>query len=340
MRSGINKIIVTVEDRLVRDIEMGSKNLILDPTFDIYRNTKITAKVVSVPDNISTTVLYEEYVGHPYPTRVNDTGKRHPIDFTPKMAVNEGPPQVEPGDVIYFHYLSLSKGNYLGRDDDGKEIYMIGYEQIFCRVRKGELTMLNGFIAVSAVWDEGYEQVEFPEISVTGDLTGNTRSLKVKQSEGGIIYDVNEAPLYRTGVVKHRGVAPDGKDYKVAAGDRIIYSDFSEFKNTLEGEEYYIMKLWDVVAVYAGNTMVPMLSYVLLDVTPPKKSFLIIPDKYKRDPDEGRVLAKGSAVDDLEIGDHVKFSLHNKMYVDIEGLRGTFLKENEIFAKKERTTVA
>lgn len=336
IKSGINKVLVKVNDRLVREIEMGAKNLILDPSYDVYRNTKITAKVVSVPETIASTVLYEEYVGFPYPTRVDDTGKRHPIDFTPKMAVNEGPPLVEPGDTIYFHYLSLSKNNYLCQSDDGLDVYMIGYEQIFCRVRKGIIKMLNGFIAVTPFWDDGYEDVEFPAVSVTGDLTGETRKLRVKQSKGGIIYDINETPLFRTGTLEMKSDAPDKKDYIVDVGDRIIYTDFSEFKNTIEGKEYYIMKLWSIVAVYKRNSMVPMMDYVLIDVTPAKKSFLIIPEKYKRAPDEGVVLSKGSEVEELEVGDTVKFSLHNKMFIDIDGLKGTFVREKEVFAKKSK----
>ena len=40
MKSGKNKILVKVNDRLVREIEMGARKLILDPTYDIYKNTK------------------------------------------------------------------------------------------------------------------------------------------------------------------------------------------------------------------------------------------------------------------------------------------------------------
>lgn len=340
MESGINQVIVAVDDRLVRSIALGAKTLEMDPTYDIYRNTKIKATILSVPERISSTVLYEKFVGFPYPTRVGPTGRRHPINFVPQMAIAFKVIDIKKGDTIYFHYLSLSASNYLGRSKDGLELYKIGYEQLFCRVRGGKITMLNGFVAVSSFWDESYEDVYFPEMSVTGELTGKKRKLRIKQSKGGIIYDINEKPLYRSGVVEHRGLAPDEKFYAVAGGHRIIYSDFSEFKNVIEGTEYYMMKLWNIVAVYKNRSIEPMIDYVLIDVTPAKKSFLIIPQKYKKDPDEGRILAIGSEVKNLVVGDDVKFNLHNKMFIDIDGLKGTFMRSSEVFAKKKRTNVA
>ena len=115
--------------------------------------------------------------------------------------------------------------------------------------------MLNGYIAVEPAHDEGYEQVSVPEVTVYGNRTGQDRIMRVKQSGSGIIYDIDEKPIFRHGILRHRGIPNDGQEYNVGAGDKIIYTDFSEFKNTIEGKEYYIMKLWDILGVYKRVTV-------------------------------------------------------------------------------------
>jgi len=334
MKAGINWVLVKVDGRLKEDISMGSQKLYLDPTYDIYRHTKITAEVIAVPERLAGTVLYEKSIGHPQPARNDpETGRRYPIKFQPEMATSaDVTPEIRKGDIVYFHYLSLSKDHFMGKDGD-MEIYKVGYQQLFCRVRDGVIYMLNGIIAVEAAWDESYEDVEFPDISITGHKTGSMRKLKVKQTGDGIIYDIDEKPVYRHGTVAHRGKAPDGVDYPYTTGDKVIYTDFSEFKNTIEGTEYYIMKLWDVIAVYDGGTIMPINEYVIIDAVALKPSILIIPEKYKKESDEGVVVAVGPQVNEVEVGNTVKYNLANIMYIDMDGFKGAFLLQRQIYMK-------
>jgi co-chaperonin GroES (HSP10) len=326
-KAGINWVVVKVDERLQTTIKGESLELVLDPTYEVQKNTKIKAEVVMVPSKVGASVLYEDHQGYPLPARRTDEGRRYPNRNLSRMVTVKDPtPEIAEGDTIYFHYLSLIDNNYIGKED-GMELYRVAYDQVFCRVRNGEITMLNGFVAVTAKWDETYEDISFE------DEMGIRQDLRVKQTKTGIIYDINEEQVFRHGKLEHRGSSPDGKDYNVFPGDKIIYTDFSEFKNKIEDVEYYIMKLWDIVAVYRKNTMEPMADYVFIDVTPVGSSGLIIPDKYQRPADEGKVLAVGTEVKEIKKDREVRFDVSRKMDVELEGTnkKGTFIREPFIF---------
>jgi co-chaperonin GroES (HSP10) len=303
--SVVHEVIVKVDQRLVDEIKTGKTTLFKDPSYDVYKNTKICAEVVAVPVKLKGTVLYEEDPGFPQPQgRKDRMGNYTQTTHQRSFKTLEGTDiRVRVGDKIYFHYLTLTDQNYLGKDPDGMELYKCGYEQIFCYVRDEEvvqdrdhktifttLTMLNGWVAVKPYFDESYEPVEIPELDLMGNDTGKTRTLRVKQSESGIIYDMNEKPMYRHGEIWSLTMpSPDGKDYGLAAGDKIVYNHNMEFKNTIEGEDYYIMKLWNIVGKYVDNSLVPVGDRVLIDTLQLKESRIIIPDHLKPKPHDATI---------------------------------------------------
>jgi co-chaperonin GroES (HSP10) len=337
MKATVHDVIVRVESRLVEEINMGKTKLYFDPTYDMNRNTKIKGEVVSVPHKLKGTVLYSETEGFPpYHGKKDAEGKYYPTPHQRSYITMEGMPiEIKQGDIAYFHYLTLSDHNYLGKDEEGWELYKCAYDQLFGYVRDKKFHLVNGWIAVSPLKDETYQEIEIDELNAFNQKTG-TRKLDVKMTDSGIIYDTNNKPVFRHGVVAMRSNAADGKDYRVAVGDTVIYSDWSEFKNTIEGVEYYMMRLHDVVAAYRDNKIVPIGYYVLMDATEHSNSKLILPEKYKRKPESASVLAIGSFVEELQPADDVRFDEKEAYYVPVENKRLCFIKYQYIWGRMYR----
>lgn len=128
-----------------------------------------------------------------------------------------------------------------------------------------------------------------------------------------------------------RGHAPDNKEYDIGVGDKVIYSDHSEFKNKIEGEEYYLMRLHDVVAVYRDSHIIPIGDYVLMDATEKAQSKLILPDKYKIKPNTASVLEVGSFVDEIRKSQRVQYKESEAYYVQVEKTRLCFIPQQDIY---------
>ena len=348
-KGGPHTVILKVDDRLIREIKTEKLILSKDPTYDIYKNTKIKAEVVAIPDRLVGNVLYEDSPGFPLPMgKFNrKTGEPYATHYRPKFITMEGATiQVSPGDHVYFHYLTLSPHNFLGKDTEGMELYKCRYDQLFCVIIESRsddsertdcpqrIQMLNGYMAIEPYYDDSYEDIEIPDLDMFGRDNGKVRKLKVKQ-KNGIVYDMTEKPLYRHGKISSiTSPSPDGKDYGIGVGDKIVYTHFSEFKNTIEGVEYFIMKIWNTVGVYREGKLIPVGDRVLMDVTPAEqKSKLFLPDKYKVRDDEAIILDIGSHVNEVKKGDKVRFHYSETYFLQLENFRGAFLKENQIIFK-------
>lgn len=332
MKATMHSVIVKVDKRINDEISMGKTKLYLNGEYDLYKNIKICGEVVSSPKKLNGTVLYGKREGFPpYSGKKDKMGNYNPTPHQHEyVTMVDSPIETKSGDTVYFHYLTLSASTYLGRDDEGLELYRCAYDQIFCIVREGEIRMVNGWVAVTPLQDDSYQEVEIDELDIFNRKIG-TRTERVKMNESGIIYDMNDEPIFRHGTLSMRGVAPDHKDYEVAVGDTLIYSDFSEFKNTIEGKEYYLMKLWDVVAVYKGVEILPIGDYVLLDATEAPQTKLILPDKYNRKADTGGVLSVGTGVEDIQPLQTVHFHGSRAFYVPVGEKRLCFITYQNIW---------
>lgn len=335
MRSIIHQVIIKVDSRLVDEISMGKTKLYLEATYDIYKNTKIKGEVVSVPHKLNGTVLYSETEGYPpYHGKKDNEGKYYPTNHqTTFITMESQEVKIKVGDTAYFHYLTLSEHNYLGKADDGGELYKCAYDQLFGYVREKNFHLVNGWIAVLPIQDDSFEEIEIPEVNIFQHQTG-TRKIRVKQS-GGIIYDMNEEAVFRHGKIAMVSPPADNKDYQVAVGDTIIYSDWSEFKNKIEGVEYFMMRLHDVVARYRDGKIEPVGYYCLMDATD-VVSKLIIPDKYKKKADEATIIDVGSFVDEIQPLDGVRFYDKEAYYVPVEDKKLCFIKSQYIWGIQER----
>jgi len=261
-------VMVKIDDEFNRFLgvvtdENGKEHqLLVDSRWRPEHHVKVSAEVIAVPGYLSgkDSPVYEKYPGMPRPRayRGNDEiqkiingiakqyrklpDKQVPYScggYTPKNVTHQGlDVEVLPGDKVYFHYATLlQEENYMYRDADGRMVYKVQYSQLFCRVRDGQIYMLNGNVLVDEFYDEDLENVEVGDHSIRA---------KVKS---GLVVQIGEKPKYLTGVLRYIG-SPVGEQTRktCAPGELIMFRPSSEFKNTIEGHEYYVMKQWDIVA--------------------------------------------------------------------------------------------
>ena len=315
-----HQVIVKAKKTMIDEISHGALKLKYDTSFDPYKNMVICAEVVSGPSRLNSVLLYTEDTG-----MTADTSK-----LDNYITVKEQKIEVRPGDKIYFHYLGLHDNNYLGKDRKGNSIYMIPYDTIFCIVRKKKICMINGYVLVEPFFGKDYQDIAIPEYNSFMKPIG-TRTIKVKMNDDGLVLDIGEKPKYRQGTIKHIG-AHIKNDFKLKAGDKVIFGDGCEFKNTIEGKEYNVMKQWDVLATIKDNKVVPCGMTVMVDPFPvPKASKIILLDTSMLKPqeNEGIVVGVGNLVPpDVELGDKVRFRKDNFFTLKMEEFNCIFMHYN------------
>lgn len=243
---------------LMKDENGNEIRLILNPNFRPTHNSKISARVISVPLHLTgkNSPLYEIGPGYPKPSSyrgathinsiLNNTPKKYRAKtiipyrcglYEPNMQTNKGlKVEVQPNDEVYFHYnMLLNEHNYLFRDTDGFLVYKIPYTSVFCRVRNRKITMLNSFVLVSEAPDEDVVEVEVDGRSIKGKLEDK-------------LLVPGDRPLYLSGILRHigEGIGPDRRDIK--PDTHVMFRPSSEFVNMIEGEAFYVMRQWDIIA--------------------------------------------------------------------------------------------
>lgn len=182
MRAPIHNLVIKVDKELKDEIQMGNQTLFLNGEYDLYRNKKIKAEVVSVPVKLNGVVLYADREGSPpYHGKKDRDGNYYPTPYQHSYTTMLNQPiLVKEGDMVYFHYLTLSDHNFMGKDEEGMLYYLCPYDNLFCYIRDGKISMVNGWIAVSAYLDESYEDVEVDVVDVFQRKIG-TNTLRVKR---------------------------------------------------------------------------------------------------------------------------------------------------------------
>lgn len=258
---------------MIKDDKGNEIKLILNPNFRPTHHSKISARVISSPRRLSgkDNPLYEiypgsprplSYRGHDYIKSVMDDipiryQKNHVVPyqcgmFRPKMQTHaDVQVDIEPGDTVYFHYNTLlNEQNYLYRDmRDGMLVYRVPYGSIYCRVRKQKITMLNAFVLVSEIYDDEVVDIEVDGRTVKGKMHGN------------LVASIGERPKYLSGILRHigEGIGPDRRDIPV--GTHVVFRPSSEFVNMIEGEAFYVMRHWDIVASWIPDSEIDELRH-------------------------------------------------------------------------------
>jgi co-chaperonin GroES (HSP10) len=140
---------------------------------------------------------------------------------------------VQVGDVIYFHYLTTSDennciyGNY----------YKVPYYWIFCVVRSGNILPIGSWTLCETVVEEEFNTVEV-----------NGQKIEAITSASGLVIGLNKKSSTKFARLSHIGRPLIGEDeLKVGQGALVILNKNSNFKNTIEGKEYYTVRQRDIL---------------------------------------------------------------------------------------------
>ena len=144
--------------------------------------------------------------------------------------------------------------------------------------------------------------------------------------ENNVITSIGAKPKYLEGIVKMIGEG-FGTDFRntVHKGDRILYLPSSEFKNNIEGEDVYVMKLWYIIGKYDGKDYRPVGNYVKLKEI--VDDTILISKDTKIRQKTCVVVDKGElCVGDYEIGSTVTINSKSNYFV--------FYRETDIFVRE------
>jgi co-chaperonin GroES (HSP10) len=141
--------------------------------------------------------------------------------------------EVQVGDLIYFHYLTTSDetnciyGNY----------YKVPYYWIFCVVRSGNILPIGSWTLCEQVVEEDFNTV---------DVGGH--KVEAIISASGLVIGINKKPSTKFARLAHIGKPLVGADeLKVSQGSLVFLNKNSNFKNTIEGKEYYTVRQGDIL---------------------------------------------------------------------------------------------
>jgi co-chaperonin GroES (HSP10) len=143
--------------------------------------------------------------------------------------------EVKVGDKIYFHYLTTNNennciyGNY----------YKVPYYWIFCRVVDNRILPVGGWTLCSEIV---LEEEEFQTIEVNG------RKINGTLSKSGLVTSVHKTPSTKYATLKYIGkTIKDFDELGINSGDQVLLANNSNFKNKIEGFDYFTVRQSDIL---------------------------------------------------------------------------------------------
>jgi co-chaperonin GroES (HSP10) len=221
-------IIFKIDSRFEESItSAGGLSLFLDSTYNPNENKRIYGEVIAAPSLLSKDRCLGEFTdGLPYGNRDNVK----PESF----GYNEMENEVQVGDKLYFYYTATEDIMEL---EPG--VFAMLYDQAICVVRGGAIIPVASHILVKPCYGEGVEDI--------GDgIMGKTNSF-------GMVTEINCKPVPRIGRVAYAGKPLKNRGENIKQGDLILFDKYCEFKNEIEGSEYYVMKHENVFAVIGSS---------------------------------------------------------------------------------------
>lgn len=201
-------------------VNLGKEKIKLDVTFEKEKHAQTVGTVVNVCENI---FFSQKSV------------PSHPWDV---------PIEIQPGDTVVFHYLTLKNAKDDGKIDhvDGVQYAFIPYADIFCAVRGGEILPVNGWVFVEPEKDVPNTFLSVPDIAK-----------KDSEITGTILYAGAKAMAYHG---KESQGAWVWEDPDVSVGDKVFFNSTDaiplqyEF-HSITGKKLYRMRRKDILAVLA-----------------------------------------------------------------------------------------
>jgi len=230
-----------------------------------------------------------------------DTSKRYKTDV-----------EISVGDKVYFHHFVVADDMKITSGD--KVYYKLPRYHMYCVVKNLNIIMLDYWVLVSPIMEKEEDIIkEF-----------GTLKLWTKTAPGEINL---------MGKVEH--VSTAGIEQGINKGDTILFKKDSEYKMTIEGNDYYRMELANVVAVIRDNKPFPLRDEIIVRNNSTKEqirpSGLIIPTKPAREQIE-KVEAVGIQDEEEQflVGDEVMFHHHTGSKVEYAGNKYVVLRQLEV----------
>jgi co-chaperonin GroES (HSP10) len=238
-----NALIIKFKNQFKDEDKYGLK---IDTTYNPEHHIRTSAEVVGVPSRFESGTLAHKYPGSPPPRSYSPKSKMTSLYYHKHTFYTAADCEIdiEVGDTIYFHYLAIqyeqfgrASQTYLNRDEEGYEYHQINTDTLMAVLKDGKVVPLLGRV--------------FAKPSQEDDLDKHGFKL-LKHNK------------YIQGKVTHVGSPIGDQDADVSAGDDIVYLNHSEFENEIEGEYYYVMKHWFIVAKMVDGIYQPVGDYIKL----------------------------------------------------------------------------
>jgi co-chaperonin GroES (HSP10) len=134
---------------------------------------------------------------------------------------------VENGDDVYVHHFVADRENQL--PFKGGHFSYLEYNNVYCKVKDGEIIMLSDWILVEPVTADNEQFYD--------------------KSEYGLILSTRQGSDYldRVGIVRH--LSQSAVDAGLKEGDKVLFGKNCEYDIKIEGTVYFRMELRDVITV-------------------------------------------------------------------------------------------
>lgn len=227
----------------------NGKSIILDPSYDPQVHVKIRGRVVAIPNKLGKSPINQETKGLPSYTFGSGFKYKRREDIVP---------EVEVGDMIYFHFNSLlSDGKNI--IDAKKNIYKIAYENVLAAVRDytdeenddelKEIIMIGGYTMISQDM-ESWEStlVPTPEVINGEVMVDKYNNPIMKPKEEWLMVKLKPEAVYLSGHVLNVGQPLKGDKTEIENGQKIIYRNNADWPVTIEGQSYLIIRQRHIIA--------------------------------------------------------------------------------------------
>lgn len=219
----------------------------VDTTYNPEHHIRISAEVVGVPPRFESPTLAHKYPGSPPPRSYSHKSKMTSLYYHKHTfyTAEDCDIDIRVGDTIYFHYLAIqyeqfgrASQTYLNRDDEGYEYHQIQVDTLMAVLRDGNIIPLLGRVFAKPLQEDDLDNHGFISLKSNKLLQGN---------------------------ITHIGSPIADQTADVSVGDDIVYLKHSEFENKIEGQYYYVMRHWFIVAKKVNGNYEPVGDYVKLE---------------------------------------------------------------------------
>ena len=201
-------------------------------------------------------------------------------------------------DVVIFHHFVCQPQNEIKVNDI--EYFKANYFHIFAKVEDNDIICVEDFIFVEPI------KKEYSERFI-----------------GGIQFDYDEnSVVQQKGIIRY--LSKKAIAFGLNKGDIVYFTKNADYKMEVLGNEYYRMRIRNVVCVERDGNLVCMNDRVLLEELEIEEDFI----KTKKRESIGKVI--GSNISDINVGDVVGFFSGVMQPIDYKGKKYLLTKKDNI----------